>query len=78
MGAWRLVGFRGVELNYGSVSQPDSVIVARPLLESFLDSGSGSALATTPGEYVLPPLKAEEMYSPEVYGRTASGKLIVD
>lgn len=37
-----------------------------------------TALATTPGEYVLPPLKAEEMYSPEVFGRTASGKLIVD
>ena len=37
-----------------------------------------TALATTPGEYVLPPLKVEEMYSPEVFGRTASGKLIVD
>ncbi|MCA9778268.1 MAG: hypothetical protein KC800_16190, partial [Candidatus Eremiobacteraeota bacterium] len=37
-----------------------------------------TALATTPGEYVLPPLKAEEMYSPEVFGRTASEKLIVD
>lgn len=36
-----------------------------------------TALATTPGEYVLPPLKAEEMYSPEVYGRTATGRFIV-
>ena len=37
-----------------------------------------TALATTPGEYVLPPLKAEEMYSPEVYGRTATGRLVVE
>ena len=36
-----------------------------------------TALATTPGEYVLPPLKAEEMYSPEVYGRTATGRFVV-
>ncbi len=38
---------------------------------------SYTALATTPGEYVLPPTKAEEMYSPEVYGRTATGRLTV-
>ncbi|MCA9777631.1 MAG: hypothetical protein KC800_12970, partial [Candidatus Eremiobacteraeota bacterium] len=36
-----------------------------------------TALATTPGEYVLPPLKAEEMYSPEVFGRTATGRFVV-
>jgi alpha-2-macroglobulin len=37
-----------------------------------------TALATTPGEYVLPPAKAEEMYSPEVFGRTATGRLTVE
>jgi alpha-2-macroglobulin len=26
--------------------------------------------ATTPGQFVVPPTKAEEMYSPEVFGRT--------
>jgi uncharacterized protein YfaS (alpha-2-macroglobulin family) len=36
-----------------------------------------TALATTPGEFVLPPTKAEEMYSPEVFGRTATGRLTV-
>ena len=36
------------------------------------------ALATTPGEYVLPPLKAEEMYSPEVFRRTATGRLLIE
>lgn len=28
--------------------------------------------ATTPGNFVAPPAKAEEMYSPEVFGRTAT------
>ena len=36
------------------------------------------ARATTPGEYVVPPAKAEEMYSPEVFGRSGSNRLIVE
>jgi uncharacterized protein YfaS (alpha-2-macroglobulin family) len=36
-----------------------------------------TALATTPGEFVLPPTKAEEMYSPETFGRNATGRVIV-
>ena len=36
------------------------------------------ARATTPGSYVVPPAKAEEMYSPEVFGRSASDKVIVE
>lgn len=36
------------------------------------------ARATTPGEYVVPPAKAEEMYSPEVFGRSATDKVIVE
>jgi hypothetical protein len=35
------------------------------------------ARATTAGEYVVPPAKAEEMYSPEVFGRSGSDKVIV-
>jgi uncharacterized protein YfaS (alpha-2-macroglobulin family) len=34
--------------------------------------------ATTPGQFVVPPAKAEEMYSPEVFGRSASDQLIVE
>ena len=34
--------------------------------------------ATTPGEFVVPPAKAEEMYSPEVFGRTASDWVVVE
>ncbi|MEZ4710683.1 MAG: alpha-2-macroglobulin family protein [Caldilineaceae bacterium] len=35
------------------------------------------ARATTPGQFVAPPAKAEEMYSPEVFGRSAVDKVIV-
>jgi uncharacterized protein YfaS (alpha-2-macroglobulin family) len=36
------------------------------------------ARATTPGEFVVPPAKAEEMYSPEVFGRSGSDTVIVE
>ena len=36
------------------------------------------ARATTPGTFVVPPAKAEEMYSPEVFGRSASDMVIVE
>jgi uncharacterized protein YfaS (alpha-2-macroglobulin family) len=36
------------------------------------------ARATTPGRFVAPPAKAEEMYSPEVFGRSSSDWVIVD
>ncbi len=35
------------------------------------------ARATTFGDYVVPPLKAEEMYAPEVFGRNATMRLSV-
>jgi uncharacterized protein YfaS (alpha-2-macroglobulin family) len=34
--------------------------------------------ATTPGRFVAPPPKAEEMYSPEVFGRGASELVVVE
>jgi uncharacterized protein YfaS (alpha-2-macroglobulin family) len=36
------------------------------------------ARATTPGTFVAPPAKAEEMYSPEVFGRSSSDWVIVE
>ena len=36
------------------------------------------ARATTPGQFVVPPAKAEEMYSPEVFGRSGSDVVIVE
>jgi len=35
------------------------------------------AKATTPGEFLAPPAKAEEMYTPETFGRSATDKVIV-
>lgn len=35
------------------------------------------ARATTPGIFIVPPAKAEEMYSPEVFGRSGSDWVIV-
>ncbi len=35
------------------------------------------ARATTPGRFVVPPTRAEEMYSPEIFGRTAASVLEV-
>jgi hypothetical protein len=36
------------------------------------------ARATTPGVFVVPPTKAEEMYHPETFGRAASERVIVE
>jgi uncharacterized protein YfaS (alpha-2-macroglobulin family) len=36
------------------------------------------ARATTPGTFVVPPAKAEEMYSPEVFGRSGGDWVIVE
>ncbi len=34
--------------------------------------------ATTPGTFIVPPTKAEEMYSPEVFGRSSSDWVIIE
>ena len=36
------------------------------------------ARATTPGTFVVPPTKAEEMYVPETFGRSSSDVVIVE
>jgi len=33
------------------------------------------AVATTPGRYVAPPAKAEEMYHPETFGRSGTDRV---
>lgn len=39
---------------------------------------SYEARATTPGRFVAPPTKAEEMYAPETFGRGATDRVIVE
>jgi uncharacterized protein YfaS (alpha-2-macroglobulin family) len=36
------------------------------------------ARATTPGSFVVPPPRAEEMYMPETFGRGASDRVIIE
>ena len=36
------------------------------------------ARATTPGIFIAPPAKAEEMYEPETFGRSGSDTVIID
>ena len=36
------------------------------------------ARATTPGTFVVPPTKAEEMYHPETFGRGASDRVVIE
>ena len=36
------------------------------------------ARATTPGTFVVPPPKAEEMYSPETFGRGGTDRVVVE
>ena len=48
---------------------------------SFLAGGTYSysyvARATTPGTFVVPPTRAEEMYSPETFGRSGTDRVVV-
>ncbi|MEW6367945.1 MAG: alpha-2-macroglobulin family protein [Acidobacteriota bacterium] len=36
------------------------------------------ARATTPGDFVVPPTRAEEMYAPETFGRGSSDRVVVE
>jgi len=36
------------------------------------------ATATTPGRFVVPPPKAEEMYHPETFGRGATDRVVIE
>lgn len=49
-----------------------------PLLWDGIYNYSYVARATTPGTFVAPPAKAEEMYSPEVFGRSGTDWVIVE
>lgn len=48
------------------------------LLWEGVHSYSYVARATTPGNFVVPPSRAEEMYAPETFGRSGTDRLIVE
>ena len=49
-----------------------------PLLWEGVHGYDYVARATTPGSFVVPPPKAEEMYMPETFGRGASDRVIIE
>ncbi|HEV2704751.1 MAG TPA: alpha-2-macroglobulin family protein [Pyrinomonadaceae bacterium] len=49
-----------------------------PLLWEGVYNYSYVARATTPGTFVVPPPKAEEMYHPETFGRGSTDRLVVE
>ena len=49
-----------------------------PLLWDGVYDYSYVARATTPGRFVVPPATAEEMYSPEVFGRSSTDWVVVE
>ncbi len=50
----------------------------RSLLWDGVYSYSYVSRATTPGEFIVPPARAEEMYSPETFGRTGTDRVVVE
>ena len=50
----------------------DRAEVFTTLLKEGVWNYSYTTRATTPGNYIVPPAKAEEMYAPETFGRTAT------
>jgi uncharacterized protein YfaS (alpha-2-macroglobulin family) len=56
----------------------DRVEAFTTLLAEGVYSYAYVTLATTPGRFVVPPPRAEEMYHPETFGRGASARLVVE
>jgi uncharacterized protein YfaS (alpha-2-macroglobulin family) len=57
---------------------PDRVVHFVDRLKAKVHRWSYLAKLTTAGDFALPPARAEEMYSPETYGRTASESVHID
>lgn len=48
------------------------------LLRAGVHSYNYTTRATTPGEFVAPPTRVEEMYHPETFGRSASTRVVIE
>jgi alpha-2-macroglobulin len=49
-----------------------------PMVHAGVHDYSYVTRATTPGEFVAPPTKAEEMYYPETFGRSGTDRVIIE
>jgi hypothetical protein len=75
--AWRGDGWWGRWYEHEQL-RDDRTEAFTTLLPAGTYSYSYVARATTPGSYVVPPTRAEEMYAPETFGRTATDHLVVE
>jgi uncharacterized protein YfaS (alpha-2-macroglobulin family) len=57
--------------------RPDRVLVFIDHLPAGEHRHTIQLRATSPGDFALPPARAEAMYAPEIYGRTSSARLSV-
>jgi uncharacterized protein YfaS (alpha-2-macroglobulin family) len=68
---WRRVWFEHQNLHDDRAEAFTSLLYGGVYTYSYL------ARATTPGEYVVPPPRAEEMYHPETFGRGSRDRVRV-
>ena len=62
-----LCGGAGAALWYGRPKEVDAAVPSPAAITT-----------TTPGRFVVPPTKAEEMYEPETFGRSASDVVVIE
>jgi uncharacterized protein YfaS (alpha-2-macroglobulin family) len=74
-GSWRL--WRQPWFDHQNL-RDDRVEAFASLLREGVYTYSYVARATTPGEFIVPPPTAEEMYSPETFGRGATDRVVVE
>ena len=74
---WRVDGWWGRWYEHEQL-RDDRTEAFTTLLPAGTYTYSYVARATTPGSFVVPPTRAEEMYSPETFGRTSTDRLIVE
>jgi alpha-2-macroglobulin len=74
--AMMLAGHRGAWVSHQELHR-DRALVFADHLEPGRHQTTVFLRATTPGDYVMPAAAAEQMYYPEVYGRTTARRLLV-
>lgn len=76
-GASRLRGHGNSVLVSHEDRRPDRVLVFIDHLPAGEHRHTIQLRATSPGDFALPPARAEAMYAPEIYGRTSSARLSI-
>jgi hypothetical protein len=71
------LGSEGGQLTSHEERHPDRVLLFIDQLSAGEHRHTVQLRAITPGEYALPPARAEAMYMPEIYGRTTGARLTV-